>query len=195
MSAILEFKCFSKIPRLSRDCIITEKIDGTNGCICIAEDLQPITLKSGRVVPFLVGSRTRWVQPENDNYGFAAWAYNNVDELLKLGKGTHYGEWWGQKIQRGYGLSEKRFSLFNVTKWDNDEIRPKCCSVVPTIMSNVPFDTNLIKLALENLKNKGSYAAPGFMDPEGIVIFHTASNHLYKKTIKNDERAKIQTNE
>ncbi len=27
-------------------------------------------------------------------------------------------------------------------------------------------------------------------DPEGIIIFHTASGHLYKKTIQGDEKPK-----
>ena len=33
-----EFQEFPKIVRLSRQAIITEKIDGTNGCIFIGED-------------------------------------------------------------------------------------------------------------------------------------------------------------
>ena len=191
MSAILEFKCFSKIPRLSRDCIITEKIDGTNACICIAEDLQPITLKSGRVMPFLVGSRTRWIQPENDNYGFAAWAYNNVDELLKLGKGTHFGEWWGKGIQRGYDLIAKQFSLFNVHRWSDDSIRPKCCNVVPVLYTGM-FETSAINNVIYDLKAKGSHASPGFMNPEGIVIYHVAGGYSFKKTIEKDESPKRQ---
>jgi hypothetical protein len=40
------------------------------------------------------------------------------------------------------------------------------------------------------LKRDGSLAAPGFMDPEGIVIFHTAANFAFKKTIKKDEMPK-----
>jgi hypothetical protein len=35
-----EFAGFPKISRLSRDCIITEKIDGTNAQILITEDNQ-----------------------------------------------------------------------------------------------------------------------------------------------------------
>lgn len=27
---------------------------------------------------------------------------------------------------------------------------------------------------------------PHFMEPEGIMIYHTASNYLFKKTILND---------
>lgn len=58
----MEFKEFNKIARLSRECVITEKIDGTNAQICITEDGQ-----------FLTGSRTRWITPDNDNAGFSMW--------------------------------------------------------------------------------------------------------------------------
>ena len=33
-----EFQTFNKIPRLSRDCVITEKLDGTNAQILITEN-------------------------------------------------------------------------------------------------------------------------------------------------------------
>jgi hypothetical protein len=181
------FVGFPKIPRYSRECVITEKIDGTNGQILIAENLEPITLASGRIVPFLVGSRSRWIFPENDNHGFAKWAYEQAEELLKLGPGRHFGEWWGQGIQRNYGLKEKRFSLFNVKKWEVE--RPACCHVVPVIRAG-PFETFQVDLALEELHVLGSKAAPGFMKPEGIVIYHTAGNLLFKKTIEKDEKGK-----
>ncbi len=62
-----------------------------------------------------IGSRTRWITAQDDNHGFARWVEGNKQELLKLGAGRHFGEWWGSGIQRGYGLQkgEKRFSLFN----------------------------------------------------------------------------------
>jgi len=186
MNETIEFRGFAKIPRLSRECVITEKIDGTNGCIYIAEDGQPITLKSERVVPFLVGSRSRWILPENDNHGFAKWAYENAEELLKLGPGQHVGEWWGQGIQRGYGLKEKRFSLFNTAKWSDDSVRPKCCHVVPIIYTGM-FDTREAEECVTKLWRSGSYASPGFMNPEGIVIFHKAGNLMFKKTVEDDE--------
>jgi hypothetical protein len=59
----LEFQEFPKIARLSREIIITEKIDGTNAQILITEEGD-----------FLIGSRTRWITPQDDNYGFAKWA-------------------------------------------------------------------------------------------------------------------------
>jgi len=175
-----EFKEFQKIHRISRNCIITEKIDGTNAQITITEDGK-----------FLTGSRNKYITPQDDNAGFSRWANENKEELMKLGVGTHYGEWWGSGIQRGYGLSkgEKRFSLFNTTRWSDDSVRPKCCSVVPILYEGI-FDTNKINETLEHLKDVGSFASPKFMNPEGIVIYHIQGNVLFKKTIKNDELPK-----
>lgn len=179
-----EFESFGKISRLSRDVIITEKIDGTNAQIFIGEDGE-----------FLVGSRTRWITPgkTTDNAGFAHWAHEHKEELLKLGPGRHYGEWWGNGINRGYGLEEKRFSLFNVSRWSDPSLRPSCCGVVPMLYTGA-FDTDSISRLLNQLSVQGSWAAPGFMKPEGIVIFHTAFGALFKKTIENDEKPKGQTN-
>jgi hypothetical protein len=177
-TAALPFVEFRKIPRLTRECVITEKVDGTNGVICITADGQ-----------FLVGSRTRWIVPGDDNYGFAKWAHENKDELMKLGEGTHYGEWWGQGIQRNYGLSEKRFSLFNTHRWSDDAVRPKCCHVVPVLASGM-FDTALAQRCVDALRKDGSKAAPGFMKPEGICVFHVAGNLLFKKTLDKDEEWK-----
>ena len=172
----MEFESFAKISRLSRDIVITEKIDGTNAQVYIGEDEE-----------FLIGSRNRWITPESDNAGFARWATENKEELLELGVGRHFGEWWGQGIQRRYNLKEKRFSLFNTHRWGDDGVdkRPACCHVVPVLYSGA-FDTAKIEEVLADLAEHGSYASEGFMNPEGIVIFHTAGNLLFKKTIKND---------
>jgi len=169
----MDFLEFPKMPRLTRRCIITEKLDGTNAQVYIADD--------GAI---LFGSRTRWITPEDDNYGFAAWATKNAVQLRELGPGRHFGEWWGAGIQRKYGLTEKRFSLFNVERWG--AIRPACCHVVPVLFDGM-FSTERAQECIENLAVSGSRAAPGFLDPEGIVIFHTAGNFVMKKTIKKDE--------
>ena len=173
-----EFESFQKIARLSRECVITEKIDGTNACIMITEDEQ-----------FLTGSRTRWITPEDDNFGFSRWAHESKDELMRLGIGRHFGEWWGSGIQRKYGLDHKRFSLFNTHKWGDSSVRPACCHVVPILAQGI-FDTALALSALESLRERGSVASPGFMNPEGIVIFHTQGNILFKKTLHKDDEWK-----
>jgi hypothetical protein len=169
-----DFKEFPKIARLNREVIVTEKIDGTNGVVFVGED--------GEV---RAGSRSRWITPGNDNYGFAAWVSIHAAELRGMGPGYHYGEWWGQGIQRRYGLEEKRFSLFNVSRWG--ALRPSCCDVVPKLHVGT-WDG--VPSALEYLRAYGSAAAPGFRNPEGIVIFHTASGHLYKVTLEKDEERK-----
>lgn len=183
----MEFKPFDKIARLRRGCFITEKIDGTNAQIYITDDGN-----------FLIGSRNRWITPDDDNIGFAGWAVQNKEELLKLGPGQHFGEWWGAGIQRRYGLTEKRFSLFNSYRWEEaylamlkgyDNNFPKCCHVVPTLYKG-PFDTSAIDLVLKHLKEEGSRAAPGFMDPEGIIIYHEAGRCYFKQTIEKDEEPK-----
>ncbi len=179
----VEFKSFPKISRISRECVITEKIDGTNALICITEDGQ-----------FLVGSSTRWITPEKDNHGFARWAYENKEELMKLGHGFHYGEWWGSGIQRNYGLKEKRFSLFNTARWSDNEVRPKCCHVVPVLYTGM-FETIVIDATLYQLKITGSKVVPGFMKPEGIVIYLTQARFMFKKTIEGDEKPKALSKE
>jgi hypothetical protein len=174
----MDFVEFNKIPRLSRNCVVTEKIDGTNASIFIGEDGE-----------FLTGSRTRWITPEDDNYGFSRWAHANKEELLKLGPGQHFGEWWGLGIQRNYGLKEKRFSLFNTARWSYDSLRPACCGVVPVLYSG-DFDTVMISIALKELAELGSKAAEGFMKPEGVVIYHEAARSYFKKTIEKDAEYK-----
>ena len=173
----MDFVGFRKIPRLSRDIVITEKLDGTNAQIYIPEDLDPAKVR--------IGSRNRWIHLDDDNYGFAKWVYDNLEELMGLGKGHHFGEWWGQGIQRNYGLKEKRFSLFNSSLLEI----PSCCSKVPILYVGA-FDTNEINKCLEELANNGSYAAPGFMKPEGVCIYHTASGSYFKKTIVDDNKPK-----
>lgn len=169
-----EFKEFPKMARLSRECIVTEKIDGTNAQVYITEE--------GAVI---AGSRSRWIVPGDDNFGFAAWVAANRAGLLTLGPGQHFGEWWGRGIQRGYALQDRRFSLFNTTRW-TDDVRPACCHVVPVLYRGT-FDSIQIEYTLNDLESGGSIAAPGFMKPEGIVVYHMAGNVGFKKTIEKDE--------
>ena len=193
-----QFTEFPKIARLSRECIITEKLDGTNAQIFIGEQGE-----------FFVGSRSRWIYPGDDNHGFARWAFEHREELMTLGAGRHFGEWWGSGIQRGYGLQkgEKRFSLFNVTRWclhgniplflptadprseKKQDMLPPCCSLVPVLVRGM-FDTARVEEAIADLRANGSKAAPGFMKPEGVICFHVAGNFGFKKTLEKDEAPK-----
>lgn len=180
------FQEFASVTRLSRDMIVTEKIDGTNAQVYITE--------AGQV---FAGSRSRWITPEADNFGFARWVRENEDGLRLLGPGSHFGEWWGAGIQRRYGLDHKRFSLFNVGRWtstynhaavesDTRCIEVPVCHVVPVLL-RWTFETAAVDEQLALLAEYGSRAAPGFMKPEGVVVFHVASHTLFKKTLdKND---------
>ncbi len=174
-----EFIEFPKLSRFAREVIVTEKIDGTNAQVFV-------DTATGVV---MAGSRTRWVTPEVDNHGFAKWVQANRDELLKLGDGRHFGEWWGSGIQRGYGLAEKRFSLFNTERWGDAATRPACCHVVPVLWRG-HFDFLDSQHLLKELQSSGSVAAPGFMKPEGIVIFHPKGNVGFKRTIEKDDEPK-----
>lgn len=61
--------------------------------------------------------------------------------------------------------------------------------VVP-ILYEGPFDTGMIQAHLEHLARDGSLASEGFMNPEGVVVFHAAANLCFKATIKGDEAPK-----
>jgi hypothetical protein len=203
---VIEFESFEKIPRLKRGCVISEKIDGTNAQVLIVQDeMGPMASN----IPFsssiayvgdlaiFAGSRSRFIKPDDDNFGFAAWVKAHAEELAGLGPGRHFGEWWGSGIQRRYGLTEKRFSLFNSGRWNEESPPPGCCHVAPVLYSG-DFTTDAADGALQRLRESGSVAAPGFMKPEGIVVYHTASRSMYKVTIEKDAepkgRAKQQEN-
>lgn len=195
----MDFVPFKKIPRLSRECVITEKIDGTNAQVnifrlhdhgVIPDDVRLLDYwyeDDGTMFGAFAGSRNRWLTATEDNAGFFKWAKENIASLKELGPGAHFGEWWGQKIGRHYDLKDRRFSLFNVAKWG--ESRPECCHVVPVLWRGM-FDTTMVEYAMETLSRKGSVAAPGFMEPEGVIVYHVASGHLYKKTCEKDESPK-----
>lgn len=173
-----DFQAFPKLHRFNREIIVTEKIDGTNAQIVVSDDgteLWP-------------ASRTRFISVGDDNFGFAAWCEKHKEELLKLGPGRHFGEWWGAGIQRRYGLSEKRFSLFNVQVW-HEENTPECVDVVPVLWQGLlcNFDA---RGCLDQLAAYGSRAAPGFMKPEGIVIYHTHARVSMKMTLDNEDTHK-----
>lgn len=178
----LVFEKFPPIKRLKRSCVITEKLDGTNAQICFNE--------YGHI---LCGSRNRIITPEDDNYGFARWAYENQEALFDvLGEGRHYGEWWGSGIQRKYGLSggERWFSLFNTGRWssrDTDQV--DFLDVVPVLYAG-EFSSEKVDEVMDKLRETGSIAAPGFMNPEGIVVYHSQINQMFKVTFEHDETGK-----
>lgn len=213
----IEFQAWPKIARLNRDITVTEKIDGCNAAVIIAEyqfgehvDGVPSSAaglifgpddESGLPdVEYLVAaqSRKRLITPDDDNHGFARWVWDNAPALVRtLGPGRHFGEWWGSGIRRGYGLQkgEKRFSLFNTTRWGVDLAPGFDMSPVPglrvvPVLYEGPFSQFAINETLGDLRVYGSRAVPGFTNPEGVVIYHTAANLCFKVTLENDEAPK-----
>ena len=209
------FQPWPKTPRWNREVQITEKIDGTNSAIIIEEsgqDVDPfhtpgLTIDPATGTGYIVGaqSRNRLIYPgkTTDNYGFAAWVKENAVELVGLlGPGRHFGEWYGKGIARGYGLDHKRFALFNVKRWgDPLDVGDTVLAVHKRLfgIEDLPIDVVPVLAKVENpysprieahinaLRDCGSLVAPGFMRPEGVVLYHTASGQAYKILLEGDE--------
>ena len=203
---MIEFEPFPKVPRLNRDIVITEKIDGTNAQILIVEveedgpELNQAVAtvhNQGTVWALFAGSRKRWVTPgkTTDNHGWAGWVAERVDQLVGLGEGRHFGEFWGPGIGKRYSglVAEKRFSLFNTARWNADNT-PDCVDVVPVIYQGQRLiddigigELDAVDYAMELLRqNGGSFAVPGCDRPEGVMVYHSASNQIFKVTLEND---------
>lgn len=175
---MIEFKSFNKIEQIGRLYMsITQKLHGTNAQILI--------YKTENGLDLLCGSRTRWLTPADDNYGFANFVYANKQEFIdKLGVGRHFGEWCGPGINSGEGLEEKRFYLFNWNKWKDSRLLPDRVYTVPVLYVG-KFEWKEIDFVMATLKQNGSRISPGFMRPEGIVI--EINEKFYKKTFDIEE--------
>ena len=87
-----EFEPFNKIPRLNRECFVTEKLDGTNAVVYIQQkclrcgldyafnkpsgDNKFVSCCGYEVAPPMTihaGSKNKWIRIGEDNAGFAAW--------------------------------------------------------------------------------------------------------------------------
>jgi hypothetical protein len=179
----MEFESWGKIPRIEKLndlVVITEKIDGTNAQVAFDPE--------GKM---WVGSRNKWIQPEGttkncDNYGFAKWCSENEEELRILGPGRHFGEWYGRGIgPHGYSLQERRFALFNTRRWGNEgQVLPACLGVVPTLYIGQAADIKgKVDELMADLKTNGSKAVPGFMHPEGLVVYLPGQDALFKSLL------------
>lgn len=165
-----EFEKFPKIQNLGNAlCCITQKLDGTNGAIWI----------DGNEIK--VGSRTRWLSEDNDNFGFCKFVMENKDEVIRLlGDGRHFGEWCGPGIQSGEGLSEREFILFD---WYRYQDLPARFRVVPVLNHGI-FDYASIQIACDKLKTYGSALVSGFTNVEGIVV--ALDGKKFKKVLRNE---------
>jgi RNA ligase-like protein len=159
-------------------------------------------------------SRNRLIFPagwygnnDSDNAGFARWVDINAQRLFDLlGPGRHYGEWWGKGVGRNYGVDFKQFSLFNTDKWgkvtreagvgfdDAMDLEGGKLGSVPVLFQGA-FSEESIENALRGLRVHGSAAVEGWMQPEGIVVYHTQSKQVYKVTLDNQDRGKWETSE
>jgi hypothetical protein len=101
----MEFSAFSKnLPCVASLVLLLKKIDGTNAQICITEEGEffswiayRLDYCRKRIITGLLGGQTK-----------------NKEELLKLGVGSHFGEWWGQGVQTYLRFKKKsgfRFSI------------------------------------------------------------------------------------
>lgn len=185
------FQPWPKIARLNRTITITEKIDGTNAAVGIMDD--------GRIY---TQSRTRIITPDDDNFGFARYVMEHEDIFKLLGPGLHFGEWWGKGIQRQYDQPNRTFSLFNVKRWREDDtlstmrLHGVNIETVPLLYEGprtMPESGDAPTFWINVLREQGSRAVPGFMKPEGIVIFHTAAKVAFKVTCEKDESYKGET--
>lgn len=213
---IFEFTAWPKTPRLFRDVVVTEKIDGTNAAVLIADVTDAdyaaddsviivVTGPDGRMYAVGAQSRNRVITLAADNQGFARWVEANAVNLVAdLGPGHHFGEFYGQKIARNYGLTEKRFALFNPSTkpkdWtdietpdlvaDDKTWRTDGLHTVPVLYEG-PFDTAAIRQTLADLSTYGSAAVPGWDRPEGIVVYHTHARQIIGKvTLDNHDAGK-----
>lgn len=173
----LVFKKFPKITRFSTLYMsITQKIHGTNASIHIFKN------EAGEL-DLRCGSRTRWIFPGDDNYGFAGFVHAHKAEFIeKLGEGTHYGEYAGVGINSGEGLTEKTFVLFDAFRY-GDDLPPNTVKV-PVLYTGA-FSIAKIDEVMADLKENGSRLVPGFMRPEGIVI--QLGGVRYKKVFDAEE--------
>lgn len=187
--------------------IVTEKIDGTNAAVGIRliEDAAeyrasrsalvstPVPGGDGYAFAVYAQSRKRLISPMDDNFGFAKWTWEHAEELANtLGPGLHFGEWWGEGIQRGYGIEGKRFSLFNSHRWNWMLAESFAGQGIFSQLSCVPtlgiygVSVPVAQQILSELKENGSYAAPGFLNPEGICLYLPEAGKTYKMTFNGD---------
>lgn len=210
------FQAWPKIPRWEKrgtEMFITEKVDGTNAAIHIGGEGDNADGQSSVFIG--AQSRTRMLDPLNgiDNNGFGVWVMQNAEALIRLlGPGIHYGEWYGGKIQRGYGLQQKRLALFDTRRWHTqdtflieswhggpnrrvwnqdieesttNELQELGVHPIPLLYAGA-WHTEAVDELTEYLKESGSVVVPGYQNPEGLVIKHRNSQQLYKVILEGD---------
>ncbi len=182
----LDFVPFKSIEHLGKtSMLITQKLHGTNAQILIFCGLCNATKAchcSEENNNLLCGSRNKWLTVDSDNFGFCNFVTQHKQQFINcLGRGRHYGEWCGPGINKGEGLTEKHFYLFNI--WYQHLTLPPNTGYVP-ILYKGRFDADTITATLEDLKLNGSRLVPGYRHPEGVVV--TIGQERYKLVFDNE---------
>lgn len=175
-----EFTKYGKTPRMfGGDVIITEKLDGSNGCILIHHDGT-----------WEAGSRNRLLDgtSDGDNFGFYKWVEENIEALAPaLGAGVHHGEWVGQGIQSNpYDLDRRIFALFNTDKAGaiTEDAHDAGLWVVPELYRGELKD-DTVAYVMTELKEQGSFFAD-VNYTEGCIVFNKQLRQPFKVTWARD---------
>lgn len=169
----VEFKAWPKISRnVLGNVVITEKMDGTNACVIV---------ENGEIVGVQSRNRMLNIGKENDNYGFAQHVWDNKDKFIELGDGHHYGEWVGLGIQGNpHCFPDKRFYLFNTSRWGDHHLPPEGIYVVPVLYRG-EYSSSIVDSIMNNLLTTS--AASGYK-PEGCVVYFPALDSMEKHTFE-----------
>lgn len=185
----MSYPSFPSIERLENlHCVITEKIDGTNGLIEYWIDSNPNHFPYCQV---RFGSRNRYITTTDDNSGFANFFFSHKSRILEIIGNLEepptqsiriYGEWFGKGIQRGYGLDQKYFMPFS-SFWAEKMIEAGIPNIKePAILYTGKFIEAEVDHQMGILKFDGSHVVPGYRNPEGIVIYFSHYNFRLKQT-------------
>ena len=194
MNTMGQFKGWGSTTRENKNKTITEKLDGTNACIIIY---------NGQVQ---AQSRKRMITPDDDNFGFAKWVYDNAGVLTDtLGYGYHYGEWFGEGIQKNpLGIEGKRFALFHPTKYSEAngyELNKIGGLETVPLLHHGQCDLYTIVDVMEDLNEYGTKVVGAkreikelpwgdtyerAVDAEGIIIWNNETQTRTKMLLKDD---------
>jgi hypothetical protein len=205
-----KLKRWSTAPELFGSATLTELLDGhTIGIHVEVLKRNPrsgeVTVRDGdvmRVDPVggaqffrvWVQNRERMVTPDQrDVQGVAAWVKAHAGAIAEtLGPGIHFGEWWGYKICRGYGLpaGDRRFSLFNTARWGFiDGTQVPSLYTVPVLWEGPLEDNwNTVREQMDKLHEQGSSAVPGYRYPAGVLLYHASADAMMRHVFKGEER-------
>lgn len=183
-------------PRFHKYLTITEKINGTNACIRILD---------GKLT---TQSRKRLITPDDDNFGFARWAYDNAGALTDvLGYGVHFGEWFGEGIQKNpLGIEGKRFAHFSPWKFNDAEKErienSGLVEFVPILFEGqadewtIPHTIEMLRVYGSRVEGAKSTEVEVFPGPdgtytkanaaEGVIVWQKETQQKYKILLEND---------